>query len=38
MKKTKIKINKTTRKDALPDNIDELKQLVLAAQSLTEEQ
>ena len=38
MKKANKKINNTARKDALPDNIDELKQLVLAAQSLAEEQ
>jgi len=38
MKKTNIKAKKSARKDALPDNIDELKQLILAAQSLAEEQ
>ena len=31
MKKTNIKIKNTAKKDALPDNVDELKQLVLAA-------
>ncbi|WP_162690162.1 hypothetical protein [Marinomonas primoryensis] len=34
MKKTNIK----AKKDALPDNVDELKQLILTAQSLAEKQ
>jgi transposase len=38
MKKTNIKAKKSARKDALPDNVDELKQLILAAQSPAEEQ
>ena len=38
MKKTNIKVNKSAKKDALPNNIDALKQLVLAAQSLAEKQ
>jgi hypothetical protein len=38
MKKTNIKAKKSARKDALHDNFYESKQLILAAQSLAEEQ
>lgn len=38
MKKTNIKSNNAARKDALPDNIDEFKQLLMAAQSLAQRQ